>query len=114
MREMLGATSALMGAGLGETCALVTDGRFSGATHGPAIGYVTPEAARGGVIAVVKDGDKIVIDLVERKLDLLVDAAEIDKRRVAYVAPEPRVKRGYLKFYAEHVAPASEGATMPR
>ncbi len=114
MREMLGATSALMGAGLGETCALVTDGRFSGATHGPAIGYVTPEAARGGVIAVVKDGDKIVIDLVERKLDLLVDAAEIDKRRAAYVAPEPRVKRGYLKFYAEHVAPASEGATMPR
>lgn len=114
MREMLGATSALMGAGLGETCALVTDGRFSGATHGPAIGYVTPEAARGGVIALIKDGDKIAIDLADRKLDLMVDAKEIEKRRATYVAPEPRVKRGYLKFYAEHVAPASEGAVMPR
>ena len=114
MREMLGATSALMGAGLGETCALVTDGRFSGATHGPAIGYVTPEAARGGVIALVQDRDRIAIDLAERKLDLLVEAAEIERRRALYVMPEPRVKRGYLKFYAEHVAPASEGATMPR
>jgi dihydroxy-acid dehydratase len=114
MREMLGATSALMGAGLGETCALVTDGRFSGATHGPAIGYVTPEAARGGVIAVVRDGDRIAIDLASRMLDLLVDTAEIKRRWLDYVAPEPRVKRGYLKFYADHVAPASEGAVMPR
>lgn len=114
MREMLGATSALMGAGLGETCALVTDGRFSGATHGPAIGYVTPEAARGGVIAVVRDGDEIKIDLAARKLDLSVPQVEIDDRWKSYVAPEPRIKRGYLKFYAEHVAPASEGAVMPR
>jgi dihydroxy-acid dehydratase len=114
MREMLGATSALMGAGLGETCALVTDGRFSGATHGPAIGYVTPEAARGGVIAVVRNGDEIKIDLAARKLDLNVPQAEIDDRWKSYVAPEPRIKRGYLKFYAEHVAPASEGAVMPR
>jgi dihydroxy-acid dehydratase len=114
MREMLGASSALMGAGLGKTCALVTDGRFSGATHGPAIGYVTPEAARGGVIAVVQNGDRIAIDLAERKLDLLVEIAEIERRRSRYVMPEPRVKRGYLKFYAEHVAPASEGAVMPR
>lgn len=114
MREMLGATSALMGAGLGESCALVTDGRFSGATHGPAIGYVTPEAARGGVIAVVCDGDTIGIDLAARKLDLLVDYDEIDRRWKRYVPPQPRVERGYLKFYAEHVAPASEGAVMPR
>jgi dihydroxy-acid dehydratase len=114
MREMLGATSALMGAGLGETCALVTDGRFSGATHGPAIGYVTPEAARGGPIAVVADGDRIVIDLNARKLDLDVSEAEMTLRWKAYVAPAPRVKRGYLKFYSEHVAPASEGAVMPR
>lgn len=114
MREMLGATSALMGAGLGESCALVTDGRFSGATHGPAIGYVTPEAARGGPIALVRDGDRIEIDLKARKLDLVVDAAEMESRRAAYAAPEPRAKRGYLKFYAEHVAPASEGASMPR
>ena len=114
MREMLGATSALMGAGLGQTCALVTDGRFSGATHGPAIGYVTPEAARGGVIAVIRDGDQIAIDLSARKLDLLVSHGDIAERWKSYVAPEPRVKRVYLKFYAEHVAPASEGAVMPR
>lgn len=114
MREMLGATSALMGAGLGESCALVTDGRFSGATHGPAIGYVTPEAARGGVIAVVADGDRIVIDLENRRLDLDVSEGEITRRWQGYEAPKPRVARGYLKFYAEHVAPASEGAVMPR
>lgn len=114
MREMLGATSAVIGAGLGETCALVTDGRFSGATHGPAIGYVTPEAARGGPIAIVADGDRIAINLEQRRLDLVVDQDEIERRFAAYRAPEPRVKRGYLKFYADHVAPASEGATMPR
>ncbi|MFS8035532.1 dihydroxy-acid dehydratase [Xanthobacter sp. AM11] len=114
MREMLGATSALMGAGLGDSCALVTDGRFSGATHGPAIGYVTPEAARGGVIAVVRDGDLISIDLAARTLDLDVPEKEIGARWEAYVAPEPRARRGYLKFYAEHVTPASEGAVMPR
>lgn len=114
MREMLGATSALMGAGLGACCALVTDGRFSGATHGPAIGYVTPEAARGGVIAVVRTGDRIHIDLAERKLDLLVEPDEIASRWEAYQPPAPRISRGYLKFYAEHVAPASEGAVMPR
>lgn len=114
MREMLGATSALMGAGLGETCALVTDGRFSGATHGPAIGYVTPEAARGGPIALVVDGDQIAIDLAARKLDLLVSAQELERRRAAYRPRQPRFSRGYLKFYSEHVAPASEGAVMPR
>jgi len=114
MREMLGATSALMGAGLGETCALVTDGRFSGATHGPAIGYVTPEAARGRLIALVHDGDSIVIDLEGRRLDLNVAAAELERRRGVYVPPAPKVSRGYLKFYAEHVAPASGGAVMPR
>lgn len=114
MREMLGATSALMGAGLGETCALVTDGRFSGATHGPAIGYLTPEAARGGPIAYVKDGDAITIDLKARKLDLDVAKDELARRADSYVPPEPTVTRGYLKFYSEHVAPASEGAVMPR
>jgi dihydroxy-acid dehydratase len=114
MREMLGATSALMGSGLGDSCALVTDGRFSGATHGPAIGYVTPEAARGGVIAVVADGDRIIIDLEARRLELDVGAEEIERRRALYTAPTPRVTRGYLKFYSEHVAPASEGAVMPR
>ncbi len=114
MREMLGATSALMGAGLGESCALVTDGRFSGATHGPAIGYVTPEAARGGPIAIVQDGDNIILDLKNRRLDIAVTEAEMARRFSAYIAPEPRVKRGYLKFYAEHVAEAANGAVMPR
>jgi len=114
MREMLGATSAVMGAGLGETCALVTDGRFSGATHGPAIGYVTPEAARGGPIAIVVDGDKIIINLVNRTIDLDVSDHDVAARFERYVAPKQKVKRGYLKFYSEHVAPASEGAVMPR
>ncbi len=114
MREMLGATSALMGAGLGNSCALVTDGRFSGATHGPAIGYVTPEAARGGPIALVEDGDSIHIDLSDRKLDLLVAPEVLKERRSRYSPMPPRVARGYLKHYADTVAPASEGAVMPR
>ena len=114
MRELLGATSALMGAGLGSTCALVTDGRFSGATHGPAIGYVTPEAARGGPIALVEDGDPIRIDLAQRKLDLEVAPEALAERRRRYRPLPPRVARGYLKHYAECVAPASEGAVMNR
>ena len=114
MREMLGATSALMGAGLGDSCALVTDGRFSGATHGPAIGYVTPEAARDGSIALVEDGDLIRIDLPGRRLDLEVALEVLDRRRRNHTPMPARVSRGYLKHYAEHVAPASEGAVMPR
>ena len=114
MREMLGATSALMGAGLGDSCALVTDGRFSGATHGPAIGYVTPEAVRGGPIAVVEDGDPIRIDLTERRLDLEVAPEVLAERQRRHMPQPARVSRGYLKHYAEHVAPASEGAVMPR
>jgi dihydroxy-acid dehydratase len=114
MREMLGATSALMGAGLGDSCALVTDGRFSGATHGPAIGYVTPEAARGGLIALVTDGDQISIDLPDRRIEIRISDEEVAARRKQYIPPTPNVTRGYLKFYAEHVAPASEGAVMPR
>ena len=114
MREMLGATSALMGAGLGTSCALVTDGRFSGATHGPAIGYVTPEAARGGPIALVEDGDPIRIDLAKRELHLDVSAEVLRGRGQHHVPSPARVTRGYLKHYADHVAPASEGAVMPR
>ena len=114
MREMLGATSALMGAGLGNSCALVTDGRFSGATHGPAIGYVTPEAAREGPIALVEDGDLVRIDLAARTLDLEVAPEVLTERRRNHTPMPARVSRGYLKHYAEHVAPASEGAVMPR
>ena len=114
MREMLGATSALMGAGLGNSCALVTDGRFSGATHGPAIGYVTPEAARDGPIALVEDGDLILIDLWERRIELEVAPDVLAQRRRNHTPRPSPVSRGYLKHYAEHVAPASEGAVMPR
>ncbi|WP_426247361.1 dihydroxy-acid dehydratase [Nocardioides sp. LHG3406-4] len=114
MREMLGATSAVIGMGLSESVALITDGRFSGASHGPAIGYVGPEAASGGPIGLVEDGDTIIIDLPERRLDLEVSADELERRRAAYVAPEPNVTRGYLKFYADNVAPACEGAVLPR
>ena len=114
MREMLGATSALMGAGLGTSCALVTDGRFSGATHGPAIGYVTPEAARGGPIALVEDGDPIRISLPGRELDLVVTERVLERRRRDHSPMPPRISRGYLKHYAEHVAPAAQGAVMPR
>ena len=114
MREMLGATSALMGAGLGKSCALVTDGRFSGATHGPAIGYVTPEAARYGPIALVEDGDPIRIDLPNRELHLDVPQEVLGVRRRHYTPPPARITRGYLKHYAAQVAPASDGAVMPR
>lgn len=114
MREMLGATSAVVGMGLSETVALITDGRFSGATHGPAIGYVGPEAKDGGPIALVEDGDRIVIDLDQRRLDLDVPTEVLAERRANHVARPPKVTRGYLAFYAEHVAPACEGAVMPR
>lgn len=114
MREMLGATSALVGMGLSETCALITDGRFSGATHGPAIGYVGPEAKDGGPIALIEDGDRVVIDLEKRQLDLDVPEEVLAERRTRHVARPPKVTRGYLAFYAEHVAPACQGAVMPR
>jgi dihydroxy-acid dehydratase len=114
MREMLGATAALMGMGLGDSVALVTDGRFSGATRGPAIGYVGPEAARGGPIRLVQDGDVIDIDMDARRLDLDVEPAELERRAAVYEPLPPRITRGYLSFYAQHVAPAAQGAVLPR
>lgn len=114
MREMLGATAAVVGMGLSETVTLITDGRFSGATHGPAIGYVGPEARDGGPIALVEDGDRILIDLNERRLDLDVADDVLAERRSRWTRREPSVKSGYLAFYAENVAPACQGAVMPR
>ena len=111
---MLGATSALVGMGLDESCALVTDGRFSGATHGPAIGYVSPEAVCGGPIGLVKDGDRITLDLAARLLNLEVPCEILEQRRQRYAPPPSPVTRGYLKFYADHVSSAAEGAVMPR
>ncbi len=112
MREMLNPTSAICGMGLGESVALITDGRFSGATRGAAIGHVCPEAAMGGNIALVEEGDLIAIDIPGHKVDLLVSDEELAARRAKWVCPEPKVKTGYLARYAKMVAPACEGAVL--
>ncbi|TLN26677.1 dihydroxy-acid dehydratase, partial [bacterium] len=112
MREMLAPTSALMGRGLGDCVALVTDGRFSGGTRGPCIGHVSPEAAAGGVIALVKDGDIIELDIPARRLSLLVDEAELEKRRAVWVAPTPAKLTGWLSRYARLVTSANTGAVL--
>ncbi|MGC8480042.1 MAG: dihydroxy-acid dehydratase [Acidimicrobiales bacterium] len=110
MREMLAVTGAMKGAGRGSDCALITDGRFSGGTHGFCIGHVAPEAVDGGPIAVVRDGDRIVIDINEHSIDLLVDKAELDARMQAVVHPAPRYETGVLAKYATLVKGADLGA----
>ena len=110
MREMLQVTAALVGEGIGDQVALLTDGRFSGATHGLMAGHVAPEAIRGGPIAAVEDGDRITIDIDARRLDVDLSAEEIARRVEAYQAPEPRYKRGVMAKYAAVVSSASEGA----
>ena len=112
MREMLNPTSAICGMGLGESVALITDGRFSGATRGASIGHVSPEAAAGGTIALVKEGDRIAINIKECSIRLLVDEAELAARRAAWVAPEPKVKTVYLARYAKLVSSADKGAIL--
>jgi dihydroxy-acid dehydratase len=110
MREMLQVTAALVGEGIGDQVALLTDGRFSGATHGLMAGHVAPEAIRGGPIAAVQDGDQITIDIDERRLDVDLSDEEIARRVEAYQPPEPRYKRGVMAKYAASVSSASEGA----
>ena len=110
MREMLAVTAAIVGAGLGESVALLTDGRFSGATRGMMAGHVAPEAARGGPIAIVRDGDTILFDERNRKLQLEVSDAEIESRLAAWRAPEPRFASGVMAKYARLVSSASTGA----
>jgi len=110
MREMLSSTAAVVGMGLSESVALVTDGRFSGGTRGPCIGHVSPEAADGGPIAIVRDGDRIAIDVRRRKLDLLLPSDEIKGRLERLKLPEPKVKKGYLALYSRTVSSAAEGA----
>ncbi|HYR92944.1 MAG TPA: dihydroxy-acid dehydratase [Methylomirabilota bacterium] len=110
MREMLGVTGAIVGSGLGDKVALITDGRFSGATHGHMIGHVAPEAAVGGPIALVADGDAITIDPAGRAIDLEVPAAELARRKAAWRAPAPRYKTGVLAKYARLVSSAAQGA----
>ncbi len=114
MREMLTPTSLLSGMGMDKEVALITDGRFSGATRGSAIGHVSPEAASGGPIAVVKDGDIIKIDIPARKLEIEINEAEMSKRLARLPKFEPKVKEGYLKRYAEKVSSASSGAVFAR
>ena len=112
MREMLAPTSAIQGMGLGEEVALVTDGRFSGVTRGASIGHVSPEAADGGPIALVAEGDTILVDIPNRCLTLEVDEAELNRRRAAWSPPEPRVQSGYLARYARMVTSASTGSIL--
>lgn len=110
MREMLGVTAAIVGAGLGDSVALLTDGRFSGATHGLMAGHVAPEAVRGGPIAAVKNGDTITFDIAKRRLDVDLTQAEIEARLKTVKIPEPRYTMGVMAKYARHVSSASEGA----
>jgi dihydroxy-acid dehydratase len=110
MREMLGVTALIYGQQMGETVALVTDGRFSGATRGMCVGYVAPEAAVGGPLALLRDGDLVRIDAHERRMDVLVDDAELSRRRAAWSAPPPRHTAGLLGKYARLVGQANEGA----
>jgi dihydroxy-acid dehydratase len=110
MREMLSPTSAIMGKGLGKDVALITDGRFSGGSHGFVVGHITPEAYVGGMIALVKNGDAIIIDAEKRELTLAIPAKELAARRKAWKKPAPRYTRGVLAKYAAHVTSASLGA----
>jgi dihydroxy-acid dehydratase len=112
MREMLSPTAAIMGMGLGTKVALITDGRFSGGTHGPCIGHISPEAMEGGPIALVREGDPIVLDIPKRKLSLDVPAAELARRRKGWKAPAPKVAKGTLSRYAKLVRSAGEGAVV--
>jgi dihydroxy-acid dehydratase len=110
MREMLGVTAALVGAGLGDSVALLTDGRFSGATHGLMAGHVAPEAAHGGPIAAVRDGDTIIFDIKARRLDVDISEQELKARLSQWTPPTPRYKTGVMAKYAKLVSSASEGA----
>ncbi len=112
MREMLSPTSAIAGMGLAESVALITDGRFSGGTRGPCIGHVSPEAMEGGPIAVVKNGDKIRIDIPKRKIEVVISEQEMKDRMSLWKKPQPKIKKGYLSRYAKLVSSAASGAIM--
>ena len=112
MREMLNPTSAIAGMGLGSSVALITDGRFSGASRGASIGHVSPEAAVGGPIALVEEGDIIRINIPEHRLDVAVSDEEMAARKAKWQPRQPRVTTGYLARYAALVTSASKGATL--
>ena len=110
MREMLHVTAAIVGEGIGDEVALITDGRFSGATHGLMVGHIAPEAYRGGPLALLREGDTVVLDVEARRLDMEVDGAELERRRAEWTQPEPRYATGVFAKYAAAVGSASEGA----
>ncbi|MBI5587094.1 MAG: dihydroxy-acid dehydratase [Deltaproteobacteria bacterium] len=112
MREMLAPTATLMGMGMGDSVALITDGRFSGGTRGPCVGHISPEAAEGGPIAFIKDGDTIELDIHGRRLDLNVEAGEIERRKKGWKPPQPKIKSGWLSRYAKAVTSANTGAVL--
>ena len=112
MREMLNPTSAIAGMGLDKDVALITDGRFSGATRGASIGHVSPEAASGGPIGLVEEGDLIAIDIPAHSITLKVSDEELEARRAKWVCPEPKIKTGYLARYAKMVSSADRGAIL--
>lgn len=114
MREMLSPTSAVMGKGLGKDVALITDGRFSGGSHGFVVGHITPEAFEGGPIALIEDGDRITIDAETRQITVAVSDAVLTERKARWVRPEPKYKRGVLAKYAKTVSSASEGAVTDK
>ena len=112
MREMLSPTSAIAGMGLDKDVALITDGRFSGATRGAAIGHISPEAMEGGPIALVREKDIIRVDIKNKKIDVLISQDEMSRRRACWNPPEPKIKSGYLARYAKLVTSASTGAVL--
>ena len=112
MREMLAPTATLMGMGMGESVALITDGRFSGGTRGPCVGHVSPEAMEGGPIALVKEGDVIEMDIPNRRLELRVGSGELKRRKKKWKPPEPKIKEGWLARYAKVVTSANTGAVV--
>ena len=112
MQEMLAPTSYIIGQGLGESVALITDGRFSGATHGACVGHVSPEAAEGGLIGLLKNGDEITIDIPNRAISAKLSKAEIAARAKKAKKWSPRIKGGWLERYAQFVGNASTGASL--
>jgi dihydroxy-acid dehydratase len=112
MREMLSPTAAITGMGLSDSVSLITDGRFSGGTRGPCIGHISPEAMEGGPIAIIRNGDRIRIDILKRKIDLMLSDKEIKKRLSNWRPPDPKIKKGYLSRYAKMVSSAGKGAIM--
>ncbi len=112
MREMLTPTSAIVGMGLDKEVALITDGRFSGGTKGAAIGHISPEAADGGPIALVEEGDRIEINITAKRVSLKVSEEELKKRRERWRPPEPKIKEGYVYRYSKLVSSGAKGAVL--